>query len=506
MLNLPEPDYSAIAAMDPQRKKNRREYWRNKYIKPEWGHDIHFALFPTKRINKDGFISGLKINTTQTAQDIQEQASLYRLATGVRILDYGCGSGDLLRKLAATLPKMQGLGIDISDTAIDYATEQSMSKAPCLEFRVGDISALHNLVGEFDIIVCRDMYYTLDIEEQGILLRKCAELLRPGGILYVADLAIEAESVSTVRGPLLDRQFAGEPITWSPDSSNTRQWSIVEQAKQAGFVLFKQEIEDNAVADSYKAACDLADPATKSAFEALSDLARRQVHSHTCVPYVRLFFSREWPYELQGDSIGVGLDRPLLMGEKVLLQPGSWSLPVGQWSLVLGRSGVGKTTLLNILSGFVRLSGVKRLGAINATTYLLDQRPVLIEELSVDDNILLFARSKADADAVMEALGFDHSLRLRTANSRLSGGEWQRVALGQAIAAHPEILYLDEPGTGIDRVRKYQLFSMIKENLSQTADGKRTTVICVDHEFLQIESFFSYIFEMLHGRLVCVQH
>jgi ABC-type multidrug transport system ATPase subunit len=194
------------------------------------------------------------------------------------------------------------------------------------------------------------------------------------------------------------------------------------------------------------------------------------------------------------------------MGEKILLQPGSWRLPVGQWSLVLGRSGVGKTTLLNILSGFVRLPGVKRLGAINATTYLLDQRPVLIEELSVDDNILLFARSKADADAVMEALGFDHSLRLRMANSRLSGGEWQRVALGQAIAAHPEILYLDEPGTGIDRVRKYQLFSMIKENLSQTADGKCTTVICVDHEFLQIESFFSYIFEMLHGRLVCVQH
>lgn len=154
---------------------------------------------------------------------------------------------------------------------------------------------------------------------------------------------------------------------------------------------------------------------------------------------------------------------------------------------------------------FTNYPDVKRIGKVDATKFLLDQRPALIEEMRVEDNIYLFARSSEDADAVMVALGFDHTLRERRANSGLSGGEWQRVALGQAIAARPDMLFLDEPGTGIDRVRKYQFFSTIRDNLNPAGNGARTTVICVDHEFLQIESFFSYIFEMLQGRVICIQ-
>lgn len=492
--------------MDSRRKENRRNYWRKKYEAPEWGFDMHFALFPKQEINRSGFLSGLKINTTQTAQDLQECASLYRLAKGVRILDYGCGSGDLLHKFATTLPNIEGIGIDISETAIAYAKERITSELQHLEFRVGDLETLQELRGPFDIIICRDMYYTLDIEEQETLLRTCGKLLGNGGVLYVADLAIEANSVDSFRGPLLERQYAGEPIKWMVDSSSKPMWSITTQAKSAGFELFKEEIEPSAVADSYLAACDLADESTKTAFESLSNLARRKINSYPCVPYVRLFFSRPTPSNTwQGESIGIRVERPIDLGGKVLLKTGDWTLPAGEWSLVLGRSGAGKTTLLNILSGFIDVKGAKRIGKLDATKFLLDQRPVLIEELSVEDNILLFARSRDDAETVMEVLGFDESLRTRKADSKLSGGEWQRVALGQAIAARPEILFLDEPGTGIDRVRKYQFFSTIRDSLGSVTNGDRTTLVCVDHEFVQIEAFFTYIFEMLHGRLICLK-
>lgn len=492
--------------MDTNRKEHRKNYWREKYQAPEWGYDIHFALFPTQKINREGFFSGLKINTTQTSQDLQELASLYRLATGVRILDYGCGSGDLLLKLATALPNVEGIGIDVAETAIEYAKTHIASGHANLQFLVGDIETLQEQTGPFDIIVCRDMYYTLDPGEQDILLRTCAKLLRPGGILYVADLAIEANSVDSLRIPLLDRQYAGEPITWKVDPGRNQEWSITLQAKNAGFELFKEAIESFAVADSYAAACDLADVTTRLAFQTLSRLARREINSHPCVPYIRLFFSRPGlAYTGDGESIGIRVERPLKMGGNLLLKAGEWSLPVGEWSLVLGRSGAGKTTLLNILSGYVDVKGVKRIGNIDATKFLLDQRPVLIEELSVYDNILLFARSHNDAESVMETLGFDKSLRSRKADSKLSGGEWQRVALGQAIAARPDIIFLDEPGTGIDRVRKHQFFWTIKDTLGQMTNGKPTTVICVDHEFIQIESFFTYIFEMLHGRLVCLK-
>lgn len=491
--------------MDLQRKELRTEYWRKKYDNPQWGDDIHFALFPKKEINKDGFLRGLRINTTQTCQDLQELASIYRLSTGVRVLDFGCGSGDLLLKFAATMPNVYGLGIDIADTAIARANKHVQPENADLQFRVGDIGTLRALTDEFDIIVCRDMYYTLDTCEQEVFLERCAALLRPGGVLYIADLAIEVSSVDTVREPLLDRQYAGEPITWAVDANDKQRWSITDQAERVGFELHKEVVEVDAVADSYAAACDLADAPTKRAFESLSRLARGNVNYRPCIPYVRLFFTRHWPYRLKSTSIGIRVDRPLIIGKKLLLRPESWVLPVGEWSLVLGRSGVGKTTLLNILSGFAHFPGVERIGGTGVTKFLLDQRPVLIEELNVDDNISLFARSRKDADEIMETLGFDHSLRSRKADPKLSGGEWQRVALGQAIAARPDILFMDEPGTGIDRVRKYQFFSTIWENLGKVTNGKRATVVCVDHEFVQIESFFTHIFEMLHGSLICLK-
>lgn len=182
--------------MDTNRKEHRKNYWREKYQAPEWGYDIHFALFPTQKINREGFFSGLKINTTQTSQDLQELASLYRLATGVRILDYGCGSGDLLLKLATALPNVEGIGIDVAETAIEYAKTHIASGHANLQFLVGDIETLQEQTGPFDIIVCRDMYYTLDPGEQDILLRTCAKLLRPGAF-YMSPILPLRQTQST---------------------------------------------------------------------------------------------------------------------------------------------------------------------------------------------------------------------------------------------------------------------------------------------------------------------
>lgn len=114
------------------------------------------------------------------------------------------------------------------------------------------------------------------------------------------------------------------------DPGRNQEWSITLQAKNAGFELFKEAIESFAVADSYAAACDLADVTTRLAFQTLSRLARREINSHPCVPYIRLFFSRPGlAYTGDGESIGIRVERPLKMGGNLLLKAGSGRYPWG---------------------------------------------------------------------------------------------------------------------------------------------------------------------------------
>lgn len=79
------------------------------------------------------------------------------------------------------------------------------------------------------------------------------------------------------------------------------------------------------------------------------------------------------------------------------------------------------------------------------------------------------------ADAVLDSLGLDTTIRERRADKCLSGGKRQQVAPWTSDCASPEILLLDEPGTGIDRVRKLQFFTGLRL-LSRGSDGSPTTL------------------------------
>jgi ABC-type multidrug transport system ATPase subunit len=277
------------------------------------------------------------------------------------------------------------------------------------------------------------------------------------------------------------------------------------QASDNGFdEMWPAKEYDTAVYNSYAAAAIMAaDPAVKTAFEALSAAARPEsARDLARIPYVRFFFVKK-PDESAtrtADYLGIVLEKGFSYHRRVVISDGSWSLPKGKWSLIVGRSGSGKSTFLHLLAGWIGAGHASRQGLFPETLFLLGQRPTLVSEISIEDNIYLFANRGVDVEGILSALGFDDQLRHRKANDELSGGERQRVALGQAIAAKPELLLLDEPCTGVDKVRKYQFFRLIQETLRST----NMTVVCVDHDFASIEMFFDCIFEIMNGRLVRV--
>jgi branched-chain amino acid transport system ATP-binding protein len=142
----------------------------------------------------------------------------------------------------------------------------------------------------------------------------------------------------------------------------------------------------------------------------------------------------------------------------------SFELPSGETLAVLGRNGVGKTTLLSAIAGRADLkSGVIKLGSepIGALPPysraargigLVPQEREIFPSLTVEENLLVAARSRS-ADAWNLVRVYDLFPRLQErrgiGGTKLSGGEQQMLSIGRALMGNPSILLMDEPMEGL---------------------------------------------------------
>ena len=151
-------------------------------------------------------------------------------------------------------------------------------------------------------------------------------------------------------------------------------------------------------------------------------------------------------------------------GGSHILRDVSFDVPKGACTTVLGRNGVGKTTLLKCLVGLVPI----RSGAVSLSGADLGRMPPyerarlgigyvpqgreIFPRLTVEENLLMGLASKSSRSAiparVYEMFPVLKDMRMRRGGD-LSGGQQQQLAIGRALAADPKILILDEPTEGI---------------------------------------------------------
>ncbi len=148
-------------------------------------------------------------------------------------------------------------------------------------------------------------------------------------------------------------------------------------------------------------------------------------------------------------------------GEAVVLSDVSLTLREGEALALLGRNGMGKTTLLNTIVGVTRrFGGTITLGGKDITRLRPDQRAQLglgwvpqerniFKSLSVDENLTAVARpgrwTTDKAYALFPRLGE----RRRNLGNQLSGGEQQMLAVARALVLNPRVMLLDEPLEGL---------------------------------------------------------
>lgn len=171
----------------------------------------------------------------------------------------------------------------------------------------------------------------------------------------------------------------------------------------------------------------------------------------------------------------------------------SFAIEKGEFVVIVGPSGAGKTTALNILGGMDKLTSgqvivdgkdISGYSSRQLTKYRRDDIGMvfqfynLVQNLNALENVELanqICKDTLDAKTALENVGLGE--RLKNFPAQLSGGEQQRVAIARALAKKPKLLLCDEPTGALD----YQTGKAILKLLQDTCRSQGVTVIVITH-------------------------
>lgn len=189
------------------------------------------------------------------------------------------------------------------------------------------------------------------------------------------------------------------------------------------------------------------------------------------------------------------------------------SIPTGSYGVLMGRTGTGKTTLLEIICGLRRpTAGRVRIGERDVTDEppaargvgYVPQDGALFPTMTVREQLgfALQVRRHGSTEITARVDQLAAELELTALLDRLphnlSGGERQRVALGRALAARPKVLLLDEPLSAIDEELRDDLAALLRR--VQREHG--VTALHITHSRAEANLLADVLFRLADGRVV----
>jgi len=201
-------------------------------------------------------------------------------------------------------------------------------------------------------------------------------------------------------------------------------------------------------------------------------------------------------------------------GANKVLQGVNLTVPTGTSTVVIGGSGTGKSILIKCILGLVEPdSGVITVDGVDVTTQprdaflarfgMLFQGGALFDSLPVWQNVAFrllrgsLKRPKAEAKEIaiekLRRVGLAPDVADRFP-AELSGGMQKRVSLARAIAAEPEIIFFDEPTTGLDPIMSGVINDLIREIVAEIG----ATTITITHDMTSVRAIADQV-AMLHA-------
>lgn len=196
-----------------------------------------------------------------------------------------------------------------------------------------------------------------------------------------------------------------------------------------------------------------------------------------------------------------------------LLSDASLQVDSGKYGVLMGRTGCGKTSILEAVAGLKRVaSGRIVLDGCDMTNIrpalrgigYVPQDGALFPTMSVREHLAFAPKIRRAKPAAIrervaelaELLGIEHLLERSPVG--LSGGERQRVALGRALSFRPRILLLDEPLSAVDEDTRGEMYELLRRVQAET----QTTALHVTHSTTEARRLAHCLFVLRDGRVV----
>ncbi|MCB9882301.1 MAG: ATP-binding cassette domain-containing protein [Planctomycetes bacterium] len=190
----------------------------------------------------------------------------------------------------------------------------------------------------------------------------------------------------------------------------------------------------------------------------------------------------------------------------------AFTVPEHGWAVLTGRTGTGKTTIVETLCGLRRPTrGSVHLHGVDVTPWAPGRRDIgyvpqdgaLFPTLTVHEHLAFALRLRREREAAIEArvqqlaaqLEIEALLERRPYG--LSGGERQRVALGRALAHEPSILCLDEPLSMLDEATHDEMMALLRT----VRETHRVTVLHVTHSMRECRVLGDVHLELTEGKI-----
>ncbi|KAJ7471369.1 hypothetical protein B0H11DRAFT_2283088 [Mycena galericulata] len=211
------------------------------------------------------------------------------------------------------------------------------------------------------------------------------------------------------------------------------------------------------------------------------------------------------------------------LGSRVLLDNISGTIKPGQVCAIMGASGAGKSTFLDILARKAKRGHVSGTTYVNgrevrdeefkAVTGFVDQEDTLMSTLTVYETVLYSALLRLPRDMSLEAkkfrtletmnelgiLGIKDSRIGASGQRSISGGEKRRVSIACELVTSPSILFLDEPTSGLDA---YNAHNVVESLVSLARDYNRTVIFTIHQPRSNIVALFDQLVLLAAGKLV----
>ena len=197
-------------------------------------------------------------------------------------------------------------------------------------------------------------------------------------------------------------------------------------------------------------------------------------------------------------------------GSSHILKNISFSLEENKVLSVVGKNGMGKTTLLNSLMGIVeKIEGTiffqnKLISKLETQSlmslgiaYIPDHRGIF-KNLTVEENLGLLNKKKSKWDK-SRVLDYFPQLKNKLNNhgDQISGGEQQMLSIGRALLSNPSLLVVDEPSEGLSPI-----YTRIIWNLFEEIKNEGTSLIIVDREINELKKFSDYFLFLDKGEML----